>query len=52
MLGGCGPRTFAVSTGFTYLLRHFYRLRFLPPHVRTEHLAGLSDLPRFIWPLR
>ena len=51
MLGGCGPRTFAVSIRF-YLLRHFYRLRFLPPHVRTEHLSGLSHLPRFVWPLR
>ena len=28
MLGGCGPRTFAVSLCFS-LLRHFYRLRFL-----------------------
>jgi len=37
---------------FTYLLRHFYRLRFLPPLVRTEHLTGLSDLRHFVWLLR
>jgi len=36
-----------------YLLRSFYRLRFLPPLVRTLHpFWSLRDLRHFIWLLR